>query len=155
MTEPVAAKVPAKTLSASYRPAAPPIPLAKTLVTEEDEEPPVAKRKPLALYGAIAVILLAIIGWLVFRPHTEPASGPRPLPRPKPRLLQRLSPRSLRRRPLRSCRIEARRIEAFTCACGRDWGPFHLARSRLHLQESNQGSGMVAKISGKYSDLGA
>ena len=146
-TEPFAGKVPSKTLSASYRPAAPPIPLPKTLV-EEDEEPPVTKRKPLALYGAIAVIVLAIIGWLVFRPNSEPASGPAPATPTQaaaPSAPPPAAARDGRSADGRSeaCRIEVRRIETFpfACCCGCDWRPFHLACSRLYLQESNQGGG--------------
>jgi eukaryotic-like serine/threonine-protein kinase len=56
-----------------YRPAAPP-PVAENplpLAPEEDEPAP-ARRKHFVLYGALAVVVLAIIGWL-FWPHSAPA----------------------------------------------------------------------------------
>ena len=143
-TEPFAGKVPAKTLSASYRPAAPPIPLAKTLATEEDEEPPVAKRKPLALYGALAVIVLAIIGWLVFRPRPEPApantpptqavapSAPQPTAAPAP-AAPKPSP-----------------------APAPATGDHPVWRAVAYAYKSQtKAAAMVAKISGQHSDLGA
>jgi len=68
---PAVAKVPASPPPPAYRPAPPPIPSTKTLRSDEEEEP--AKRKPLLLYGALGVVLLAIIGWLLLRPHSAPA----------------------------------------------------------------------------------
>ena len=155
-TEPVAAKVPAKTLSASYRPAAPPIPLAKTLVTEEDEEPPVAKRKPLALYGAIAVILLAIIGWLVFRPHTEPASGPSPAPPTEaaapPAPQPTVAPPAAAPKPAASKPAASKPSPAPAAATG----DRSIWRAVAYTYKSQtKAADMVAKISGKHSDLGA
>jgi eukaryotic-like serine/threonine-protein kinase len=157
-TEPFAGKVPAKTLSASYRPAAPPIPLAKTLVTEEDEEPLVAKRKPLALYGAIAVIVLAIIGWLVFRPHSEPASGPAPAPptqaaapsAPQPTVAPpTAAPKPAASKPAASKPSPAPAAAAAT-------GDRSIWRAVAYTYKSQtKAADMVAKISGQHSDLGA
>jgi eukaryotic-like serine/threonine-protein kinase len=152
-TEPSAGKVPAKTLSASYRPAAPPIPLAKTLVTEEDEEPPVAKRKPLALYGTLAVVVLAIIAWLAFRSHPEPASGtaatpptqavapsaPQPTAAPAP-APPKASPAPAASKPSPAPATGDRpiwRAVAYT------------------YKGQTKAAAMVAKISGQHSDLGA
>ncbi len=42
----------------------------------EEEEPVVAKRIPVALYVGLAVVVLAIITWLVLRPGSTPAAGP-------------------------------------------------------------------------------
>jgi hypothetical protein len=148
-----AGKVPAKTLSASYRPAAPPIPLAKTLVTEEDEEPPVAKRKPLALYGTLAVVVLAIIAWLAFRSHPEPASGtaatpptqavapsaPQPTAAPAP-APPKASPAPAASKPSPAPATGDRpiwRAVAYT------------------YKGQTKAAAMVAKISGQHSDLGA
>jgi eukaryotic-like serine/threonine-protein kinase len=71
--EPVAVKAPAPRPPISERLVTPPIPVPKTLRTEEEEEPVVAKRKPLALYSALGVVVLAILGWLLLRPHSAPA----------------------------------------------------------------------------------
>ncbi len=50
---------------------APPIPGARALQVDEEEEP--LMRRPFVLYGAIAVVILAILGWLFMRPHSETA----------------------------------------------------------------------------------
>jgi hypothetical protein len=71
-SEPVAAKVPARSAPIAERLTTPPIPQVKRLDIDEEDEP-VAKRPPFLLYGALAVIVLAIIGWLLLRPHSESA----------------------------------------------------------------------------------
>jgi hypothetical protein len=71
-SEPVAAKVPAKAAPVAERLTTPPIPRVQPLDIEEEDEP-VAKRPPFLLYGALAVVVLAIIGWLLLRPNSEPA----------------------------------------------------------------------------------
>jgi eukaryotic-like serine/threonine-protein kinase len=48
----------------------PPIPVATTILPDDEE--PEGRKKPWALYGALAVVVLAILGWLIFRPHSEP-----------------------------------------------------------------------------------
>jgi eukaryotic-like serine/threonine-protein kinase len=67
--EPIVVKV-VEQATPSYRPATAPraVPLAT-----EDDEPAAARRKPLALYGALVVVVLAIIGWLLLRPRSTPA----------------------------------------------------------------------------------
>jgi hypothetical protein len=70
--EPVVVKVVEKTTPA-YRPATPPPAVEKPLpLSTEDDEPVTAQRKPFLLYGAVAVVVLAIIGWL-FWPKPAPA----------------------------------------------------------------------------------
>ena len=71
--EPVAVKAPAPRPPIAERLVTPPIPVSRTLRTEEEEQPAVSKRKPLALYGALGVVVLAILGWLLLRPHSAPA----------------------------------------------------------------------------------
>jgi hypothetical protein len=55
----------------------------KALVEEEEE--PITRRR-FALYGAIAIVVLAILGWLLMRPHSEPtparATAPQTAPQP-------------------------------------------------------------------------
>ncbi len=82
-SEPIAAKVPAKAAPIAERLTTPPIPLVKPLVIEEEDEP-VVKRPPFLLYGALAVVVLAIIGWLLLRPHSEPAPATATSPQTAP-----------------------------------------------------------------------
>ena len=71
--EPVAVKAPAPRPPIAERLVTPPIPVPRTLRTAEEEQPAVAKRRPLALYGALGVVVLAILGWLFLRPHSASA----------------------------------------------------------------------------------
>jgi eukaryotic-like serine/threonine-protein kinase len=72
--EPVAAKVPEKTTRPVYRPTVPVIEKPRAFEIEE-EEPVVAKRVPVARYVALAVVVLAIIAWLVLRSVSTPSAG--------------------------------------------------------------------------------
>lgn len=70
--DPVVVKVVERT-PPKYRPATPPPGFEKPLpLVPEEDEPGATRRKPLVLYGALAVVVLAIIGWL-FWPHSAPA----------------------------------------------------------------------------------
>jgi len=70
--EPVVVKV-VERPAPKYRPAAPPAAVEKPLpLAPEEDEPEAARRKPFLLYGALAVVVLAIIGWL-FWPDSAPA----------------------------------------------------------------------------------
>jgi hypothetical protein len=83
--EPPAPRPPVGTPPIAERLTTPPIPAARASLLEDDDEPG-TKRRPFALYGAIAVVVLAILGWLVMRPHSEPApataSAPQSTPQP-------------------------------------------------------------------------
>jgi len=74
--EPSAVKAPERTPPAAPRPASPPIPAANpgTLAPRQ----PATRRSPLALYAAVAVGVLAILAWLLMRPHAvnAPATTP-------------------------------------------------------------------------------
>jgi hypothetical protein len=74
--EPPAPRPPVKTPPIAERLTTPPIPVARTVEVYDEEEP--LKRRPFALYGAIAVVVLAILGWLLMRPHSEPAPASAP-----------------------------------------------------------------------------
>jgi eukaryotic-like serine/threonine-protein kinase len=76
--DPIVVKVVDKTDPVTYRPAAParavekPLPLAP----EDEDEPALTPRKPFLLYGALAVIVLAILGWLFWpKPAEAPGNG--------------------------------------------------------------------------------
>jgi eukaryotic-like serine/threonine-protein kinase len=81
--EPPAPRPPVNTPPIAERLTTPPIPAARAALLEEEDEP-VAKRRPFALYGAIAVVVLAILGWLLMRPHSEtaPATAPQTTAQP-------------------------------------------------------------------------
>jgi hypothetical protein len=80
---PPAPRPPVSTPPIAERLTTPPIPAARATLLEEDDEP-VTKRRPFALYGAIAVVVLAILGWLLMRPHSEPAPATAPQTTPQP-----------------------------------------------------------------------
>jgi eukaryotic-like serine/threonine-protein kinase len=73
--EPPAPRPPVRTPPIAERLTTPPIPVVRAVEVDEEEEA-VTKRRPFALYGAIAVVVLAILGWLFMRPHSEPAPAP-------------------------------------------------------------------------------
>jgi eukaryotic-like serine/threonine-protein kinase len=73
--EPPAPRPPVRTPPIAERLTTPPIPVVRPAEVDEEEEA-VTKRRPFALYGAIAVVVLAILGWLFMRPHSEPAPAP-------------------------------------------------------------------------------
>ena len=78
--EPIVVKV-VDPAAPSYRPAAPPPGVERPLpLATEDDEPVAARRKPLALYGAAAVVVLAIIAWLFW---PKPAQAPTNVPNPQ------------------------------------------------------------------------
>jgi hypothetical protein len=79
-----APRPPVKTPPIAERLTTPPIPAARTVVVEEEEEP--LKKRPFVLYGAIAVVVLAILGWLFMRPHSEtaPPTAPQATTQPAP-----------------------------------------------------------------------
>jgi eukaryotic-like serine/threonine-protein kinase len=81
--EPPAPRPPVQTAPIAERLTTPPIPAARAAVVEEEEEA-ITKRRPFALYGAIAVVVLAILGWLLMRPHSEPAPATAPQSAPQP-----------------------------------------------------------------------
>ncbi len=64
----------------SYRPTTPPPGVEKPLpLAAEDYEPVATRRKPLALYGALAAVVLAILAWLFWpKPAQAPTNPPNP-----------------------------------------------------------------------------
>ena len=152
--QPEPVKAPAKAAPVAERLVTPPIPVVKTLRTEEEEEPAVAKRRPLALYGAVAVVVLAILGWLLLRPHSEPApattatpqtateaAAPAPPPAAKPAAVK---PAPSTPAP------KARAAASAVPPDGRFW---HVVAYTYRGQ--TKAADMVAQISDKHADLGA
>ena len=157
---PVAVKAPVSTPPPpAYRPAAPEVPSRRTLRSDEDEEP--VKQKPWLLYGGLGVVLLAIIGWLLLRPHSvqapvetpTQATAPAPAP-PAPAIATAKPPvaRPPAAKPSPSAGASAARSDAATVpADGRTvWRVVAYT-----YRGQTKASDMVAKISDKHSDLGA
>jgi hypothetical protein len=157
---PVAAKPPVSTPPPpAYRPAAPEVPSRRTLRSDEDEEP--VKQKPWLLYGGLGVVLLAIIGWLLLRPHSvqapveTPAQATAPAPAPPAPAIATAKPPVARppaAKPSPSAGASAARSDAATVpADGRTvWRVVAYT-----YRGQTKASDMVAKISGKHSDLDA
>jgi eukaryotic-like serine/threonine-protein kinase len=159
---PPVAKAPVSPPPPADRPVAPPAPLRKTLVSDEEETP--VQRKPLLMYGALGVVLLAIIGWLLLRPHSAPAPAEAPNPptqaaapaaaaaepAPAPPAVPAAKPRAAKPSPSAPA-VVARSATAAVPADGRTvWRVVAYT-----YRGQTKASDMVAKISDKHSDLGA
>jgi eukaryotic-like serine/threonine-protein kinase len=157
--EPTAETVPEKAPPVAYRRAAPSIPVAKSVpvVTEEDatgqKSTPTRPRR--ALYVAAAVCVLAIVGWLLLRPHSttpETASSAQPVtqaPEPTPPIAMKPlavkpAPPPHQPRPVTSAPVA-------TPSSGRTvW------RVVVYTYKGQtKAADALAKISGKYPDLDA
>jgi hypothetical protein len=157
---PVAAKAPVSSPPPpAYRPAEPEVPVRRTLRSNEDEEP--VKQKPWLLYGGLGVVLLAIIGWLLLRPHSvqapvdTPTQATAPAPAPPAPAIATANPPVARppaAKPSPSAGASAARSAAATApADGRTvWRVVAYT-----YRGQTKASDMVAKISGKHSDLDA
>jgi eukaryotic-like serine/threonine-protein kinase len=153
---PAAPRAPVSTPPPAYRPAAPEVSLRKTPRFDEDEEP--VKQKPWLLYGGLGVVLLAIIGWLLLRPHPVQApvetpnppvqaTAPAPPPQAAPVVPAAKPPAA---KPSQSASA-ARSAAATAPADGRTvWRVVAYT-----YRGQTKASDMVAKISGKHSDLDA
>jgi eukaryotic-like serine/threonine-protein kinase len=160
--DPIAAKVPVTTAPVAERLTTPPIPMAKqSLATEEEDEPVVAKRPPFALYGALAVVVLAILGWLLLRPDSTPApidtapqtatqaAPPAPTPAPAEPLTQKPSAA----KP--SASISAPRSRPAATAAVPSDGRSVWRVVAYTYRGQTKAADMVAKIGAEHSDLGA
>jgi eukaryotic-like serine/threonine-protein kinase len=159
----VAAKAPVSTPPPVYRPVEPELPLRKPSRFDDDEE--TVKQKPWLLYGGLGVILLAIIGWLLLRPHPvqAPVEAPNPPaqaaapaePAPTAPALPASKPSAARTPAAKfgpSAGASVARSAATTVpADGRTvWRVVAYT-----YRGQTKASDMVTKISGKHSDLGA
>jgi eukaryotic-like serine/threonine-protein kinase len=158
---PPVAKAPVSPPPPAYRPVAPPAPLRKALIDDEEEAP--VQRKPLLMYGALGVVLLAIIGWFLLRPHSAPAPAEAPNPpaqaaapaaaappAPTPPAVSAPKPRVAKPSPSAPA-VVARSATAAVPADGRTvWRVVAYT-----YRGQTKASDMVAKISDKHSDLDA
>ena len=158
--EPVAPKVPEKTTRPVYRPSVPVIDKPRAFEIEE-EEPVVAKRVPVARYVGLAVVVLAIITWLVLRSGSTPApgSGTSPQTQAPPPTTQAAPPASsatpaaspAAKKPSAAVapRVAAPVDRPTGAATGRSvWRVIAYAYKR-----QEDATAMVARISGKHPNL--
>jgi eukaryotic-like serine/threonine-protein kinase len=170
--EPIAAKVPVPAAPVAERLTTPPIPLAKQLplVSEEEDDPLEAKRPPFVLYGALAVIVLAILGWLFLRPQSAPAptdaapqttqaappapapaTAPAPAPAPAPPVAQK--PSAAKPSAAITPRSRPAATTAATAAPADGRSVWRVVAYTYRGQ--TKAADMVSKIGEKHSDLGA
>lgn len=162
-SESVAGKIPPKSPPIAGRLTTPPIPVVKPLDIEEEDEP-VAKRPSFLLYGALAVIVVAIIGWLLLRPHSEPAPATAPSPQtaapvvaPAPPAAE--NPPAAKPTPARSSAAKAAAARPAPSTAGAAT-PGLADRSVWRVvaytyKGQTKAEDMVAQINGKHADLGA
>jgi hypothetical protein len=154
--EPVVVKVVDPTAPIGYRPVAAERPRPSAT---EDVEAGATRRKPFVLYGALAVVVLAIIGWLILRsPSAPPPAGgtvpetatqpatPAPAPAPAP-----ATPTTAPAKPKPAA---SPRVRPTVPAAGPTERPIwrvvvYTYRSQKMAQDR------VALIGGKYPDLNA
>jgi eukaryotic-like serine/threonine-protein kinase len=164
--EPVAARVPVKSAPIAERLTTPPIPVATQLEfgTGDEDEPVVAKRRPFALYGALAVVVLAILGWLLLRPHSAPApadTAPQtatqaapPAAAPEPTPAPPVSQKPSAAKPSAAISTPKGRPAAVAAAAPSDGRSVWRVVAYTYRGQS-KAADMVSKIGEKHSDLGA
>jgi hypothetical protein len=155
--EPVVVKVVDPRAPIAYRPSTPPPAAAKLRRSAaEDVEPVAARRKPLALYGALAAVVLAILGWVFLRPPSAPppagetvsqTAAPPPAPAPATPTPAPVKPKPTPSSP----RVRPTAPPAAVAPTGRPiWRVVvYTYRSQKLAQDR------AALISGKYPDLHA
>jgi hypothetical protein len=152
-----APRPPVKTPPIAERLTTPPIPVVRTAEIEEEE--PVTKRRPFALYAAIAVVVLAILGWLLMRPHSEPAPATTPQTvAPAPQVAQTPPPTA---KPS-AAKVPAAKSSAMkpspATAGMSPSGPEGRSVWRVvayTYKGQTKAEDMVAKINGQHANLGA
>jgi hypothetical protein len=164
--EPPAPRPPVNTPPIAERLTTPPIPAARAALLEEDDEP-VTKRRPFALYGAIAVVVLAILGWLLMRPHSEPApatapqtatqpAAPPPVvaektPAPKPTAAKPSAAKGSATKPIA---VKPSPLSPGTAVSGAEGRSIWRVVAYTYKGQT-KADDMVSKINEKHSNLGA
>jgi eukaryotic-like serine/threonine-protein kinase len=164
--EPPAPRPPVSTPPIAERLTTPPIPAARAALLEVEEEP-VTKRRPFALYGAIAVVVLAILGWLLMRPHSEPAPATAPqttaqpaappppvaekAPVPKPTVTK---PSAAKTPATKSSAVKPLPSTPGTSASGAEGRSIWRVVAYTYKGQT-KAEDMVSKINEKHSNLGA
>jgi hypothetical protein len=170
--EPSAAKVPVTPAPIAERLTTPPIPMAKQMpLTAEDEDEPAGKRPPFVLYGVVAAVVLAILGWLFLRPNSAPAppdaapqtatqaapTAPTPAPVPAPSPAAPVAQKPSAAKPSAAVSTPKTRpapAAATSAAAPADGRSIWRVVAYTYRGQS-KATDMVAKIGEKHSDLGA
>jgi hypothetical protein len=164
--EPLAAKVPVKSAPIAERLTTPPIPVATQLElgTEDEDEPVVAKWRPFALYGALGVVVLAILGWLFLRPNSAPApadTAPQtttqaapPVAAPEPAPAPPVAKKPSAAKPSAAVSTPKSRPAAIAAATPSDGRAVWRVVAYTYRGQT-KAADMVSKIGEKHSDLGA
>ena len=162
---PPAPRPPVTTPPIAERLTTPPIPAARTVVVDDEDEP--LKRRPFVLYGAIAVVVLAILGWLLMRPHsetapptapqaaTQPAAPPPPVeekaPPPKPAAAK---PSATRSSATKSATVKPSPSAPATPASGTEGRSVWRVVAYTYKGQT-KAEDMVSQINEKHANLGA
>ena len=155
--EPPAPRPPVKTAPIAERLTTPPIPVARTVVDEEEEP---VKRRPIALYAAIAVVVLAILGWLFMRPHSEPAPATAPQATTQPAapapavVAEAPAPKPTTAKPSATKPAKASPSATGTPASGPEGRSVWRVVAYTYKGQT-KAEDMVSKINEKHSNLGA
>jgi hypothetical protein len=161
--DPIVVKVVDKTDPVTYRPS-PPLPAAEKPLPfspeEDEDEPAVTPRKPFLLYGALAVVVLAILGWL-FWPKPAPAPGngtvsqtaPQPATPPAPATPTPAPPAA---RPAKRAPAKPVPVDRHTAAAAAAPNERTIWRVVVYTYRSQKmAADKAAQISDKYPDLNA
>jgi hypothetical protein len=161
--DPIVVKVVDKTAPATYRPTTPPPAAEKPLPfsPEEDEDEPANPRKPFLLYGALAVVVLAILGWLFWpKPAPAPANetasqtAPQPVTPPAPATPAPIPPAAVPTKPAAKAKpAPADRHTAASAAAPNERTVWRVVVYTYRSQK--MAADKASQISGKYPDLNA
>jgi eukaryotic-like serine/threonine-protein kinase len=161
--DPIVVKVVDKTAPATYRPTTPPPAAEKPLpfVHEEEEDEPATPRKPFLLYGALAVVVLAILGWLFWpKPAPAPANetasqtAPQPATPPAPATPAPAPPAAVPAKPVAKAKpAPADRHTAAAAAAPNERTVWRVVVYTYRSQK--MAADKASQISGKYPDLNA
>jgi hypothetical protein len=165
--DPIVVKVVDKTAPVTYRPTTPPPTAEKPLPfvpEKEEDEPEVTPRKPFLLYGALAVVVLAILGWLFWpKPAPAPASETASQTAPQPATTPATATPAPAPPAAAPAARPAKRSPAKPVPVDRPTGPAPAATNERTIwrvvvytyRSQKMAADKASQIGGKYPDLNA